>query len=66
MLISNKFPFLIESRWVINNAWKILLSKWKYSVYERHQIIFEMINFSLGNQPKLETLTRKNLQRMNF
>lgn len=66
MLISNKFPFLIEIRWVINNALKILLSKWKYSVYERHQIIFEMINFSLGNQPKLGTLTHKNLQRTNF
>lgn len=49
MQISNKFPFLIDSRWIIDNALKIVLSKWKYSVYERHQIIFEMINFSLGN-----------------
>lgn len=46
MQIRNKFPFLIDSMWIINNVVKILLRKWKYSVYERHQIIFEMINFS--------------------
>lgn len=52
MQVRNKFPFLIDSSWIISNVFKILLSKWKYSVYERHQIVFEMIDFS-------SNLTRK-------